>query len=111
MYTNLQIHFVHRHMQNTVVITEEGNRPQPRFLDCDIFVPWAELNCCYPTMTLFSRGLDKKKRRIVKKDDRVGTVKAFRAYDRPLETVSSFKYTRRLLTSTCKYRTEVITNI
>ena len=27
--TNLQIHFVHRHVRYTVVILEEGNRPHP----------------------------------------------------------------------------------
>ena len=39
-YTNFRIHFVHRHVQDTVVILEEGNRPHPCFLACDMFIPW-----------------------------------------------------------------------
>ena len=43
MRTNLHIHFVHRHMGNTVLILEEGNRPHPfcpawNGPACDMFV-------------------------------------------------------------------------
>ena len=38
--TNLRIHFIHCHVQYTLVILEEGNCPHPWCLDCDMFVPW-----------------------------------------------------------------------
>ena len=43
-HTNLRIRSVHRHVQDRVVIMEEGNRPHPCFLSSDIFVPWQALN-------------------------------------------------------------------
>ena len=39
MRNNLGIHFVHRHMRDTVVIMEEGKSPHLRFLAYDWFVP------------------------------------------------------------------------
>ena len=48
MRTNLQIHFIHRHVQYTVVILEEGNSPHPLCPACDMFVPWSALNLCHP---------------------------------------------------------------
>ena len=48
MYTNLRIHFVHHHVMDTVVILEEGNRPCPRSLACDMFVSWVELTLSHP---------------------------------------------------------------
>ena len=44
MRTNLWIHFVHFHVQDTVVIMKEGNRPHPHCQTCEMFVPWAVLN-------------------------------------------------------------------
>ena len=35
----MQVHFVHRHVQDTVVMMEEGNLPHPRCLRCDLQVP------------------------------------------------------------------------
>ena len=35
--TNLRVHFVHRHAQGKIVISEEGKRTYPRFPTCDIF--------------------------------------------------------------------------
>ena len=40
-HTNLQINFVHRHVQETIVILEEGNRPLPRLSSSNMFLPWA----------------------------------------------------------------------
>ena len=42
--TNLWIHFFHCHMQDTLVILEEENRPHPRRPACDMFVPWEAPN-------------------------------------------------------------------
>ena len=45
--TNIQAHFVHCPMKDTIVILEEGNLPHPICLDCDIIVPWTALNWCH----------------------------------------------------------------
>ena len=41
---NLRIHFVHRHVRDKIVILEEGNHLHPQLPNCDIFLPWLELD-------------------------------------------------------------------
>ena len=36
--TNLQVQFVHCHIQDTIAILEEGNKSYPRCTKCDMFV-------------------------------------------------------------------------
>ena len=43
-HTEMRVHFWHRHVQDTVVIPEEGNLPHPQFPLCDILVSWRSLN-------------------------------------------------------------------
>ena len=40
----MRVHFVHRHVQDTVVMLEEVNLPHPRCLRCDMQVPRKALN-------------------------------------------------------------------
>ena len=40
----MRVHFVHRHIHNTVVILEEGNLPLPRCPRCDLQVSRKSLN-------------------------------------------------------------------
>ena len=42
--TAMLVHFVHRHIHDTVVILEEGNLPHPRCPRCDLQVPRKALN-------------------------------------------------------------------
>ena len=44
--TNLRIHFMHHHVQDTIVILEEVNYPHPHCLACDMFVTRVSLNQC-----------------------------------------------------------------
>ena len=37
------VHFLHRHVQDTVIILSEGNLPYPRFHRCDMLMPWEAL--------------------------------------------------------------------
>ena len=90
--TNLQIYFVPHLVRDNVVILEEGNRPQPCFPVCDMFVNWAALNHRHPAMALCARGEERKRRRLEEEEPREGTVMTVWDYDRPLGIVSSFKY-------------------
>ena len=90
--TNLQIHLVHRHVRDTVVILEGGNHPHPRCPVCDMFITWAALNCHHPVMSLCVQGAESNIRRVAEDEHRVGTVTMFQAYDRPLEIGLPFKY-------------------
>ena len=42
--TEMWVHFVHRNVQDTVVMMEEGNLPHPRCPQCDMQVPRKALN-------------------------------------------------------------------
>ena len=42
--TAMQVHFFHRHVQDTVIILEEGNLPQLWGPHCNMLVPWSALN-------------------------------------------------------------------
>ena len=42
--TNLQIHFVHCYVWDTIMILEEGNGSYPRCPQCDMFMPQKSLN-------------------------------------------------------------------
>ena len=63
--TNLQIHFMHRHIRDTISILEEVDPPPtPLPCMCDMFIPWAEMNNLHPTNMLCSRGDDRKRQRL-----------------------------------------------
>ena len=46
--TAMQVHFVHRHVLNTVVMMEEGNSPHPRCPQCNMRPPQRVLNERHP---------------------------------------------------------------
>ena len=54
--TAMRVHFVHRHVLNTVVILEEGNFPHPRCARCDMQVPRRALNEQHPGTTQCLKG-------------------------------------------------------
>ena len=39
IYRALRFHFVHHHVQDMIVVLEEGNHPIPILPKCDVFVP------------------------------------------------------------------------
>ena len=82
--TNLRIHFVHCHVRDAIVILEEGNRPYPRFPQCDMFVPHKALNGQHLSLSLCRRGMESKWRRLAEKEAREGTDRETTAYGVPL---------------------------
>ena len=111
MRTNIWIHFVHCHMRYTVVILDGGNHTHTCFPEFEMFIPWAELNGHHPMTALCAHGVYGNRRRLDKEEDQAGKVTAFRAYDRPLETVFSFKYLGCLMAATNDNWMAVITHI
>ena len=98
--TSMQVHFVHRHVLDTVVIPEEGNSPHPRCARCDIQVPQRALNGLHPGTSQCHKGAEQKRRRLAEADTRENTEQAFEAYGAPIESVIEFKYLGRILTAT-----------
>ena len=62
--TEMRVHFVHRHVLDTVVILEEGNSPHPRCARCDMQVPQRALNGRHPGTAQCHKGAERKRRRL-----------------------------------------------
>ena len=96
-WTNIQIHFAHRHARDTIVILEKGNRPYPRCPKCDMFVLHKALNGRHLTAAFCRRGDERKWRRLAEEEARAGGEGAITAYGILLSPVNSFKYFGRVL--------------
>ena len=109
--TAMQVHFVHRHVLNTVVILEEGNFPHPRCAWCDMQVPRRALNERHPGTAQCLKGAERKRRWLVETETRENSERAFEAYGAPIESVTVFKYLGRILTATDYDWPEVVGNL
>ena len=109
--TNFRIHFVHRHVRDTVVILGEGNRPHLRCDRCNMFVPRAALNASHPGTEMCARGVERKRLRLAAKVARASAETVFRAYGQPLANVGSFKYLGHLLLATDDDWPAVVVNL
>ena len=99
MRTAMQVHFLHQHVLNNVVILEEGNLPHPLCDRCNILVPRLALNDRHPNISQCARGEEWKRRRLAEAETRDSLEKAFDAYGELLENVTIFRYLGRVLTA------------
>ena len=60
----MRVHFMHRHVHNTVVIREEGNLPLPRCPRCDLQVSGKALNGRHLETNQCKKGAERKQRRL-----------------------------------------------
>ena len=97
--TEIRVHFLHRHVINTVFIMEEGNFPHPRCARCDMLVPRRDLNGRHPTTDQCSRGAERNRRRLAEAETKESSERAFEAYREPIKNVSTFIYLGRVLTA------------
>ena len=82
--TAMQVHFLHRHFMDTVVILEEVNLPHPWCPRCDMLVPWRALNSRHPAIDHCARGAEQKRRRLAEAELREISERAFELYGEPL---------------------------
>ena len=75
----MRVHFVHRHVQDTVVMLEEGNPPHPRCPQCDMQVPKKALNGQHLGTAQFAKGVERKRRRLADTETRENLERAFHA--------------------------------
>ena len=97
--TAMRVKFIHRHIQDTVVILEEGKLPQPQFPRYEMLVPWRALNMRHPATAQCARGSKRKQRRLEEEELQESTEKVFRAYNEPLGNVTTFKYLGGMMTA------------
>ena len=109
--TAMRVHFVHWHVQDTVVMLEEGNSPHPRCTRCDMQVPRKALNWCHLGTAQCEKGAERKRRRLAETETRESLERAFSAYGKPMEAVTEFRYLGRILTATDDNWLEVAGNI
>ena len=98
--TAMRVHFVHRHVHDTVVMLEEGNLPLPRCPRCDLQVTRKALNGRHMGTLQCKKGAERKQRRLAETETRENAERAFHAYGKPMEAVSEFCYLGQLLTAT-----------
>ena len=98
--TAMRVHFVHRHVQDTVVMLEEVNLPHPWCPWCDLQIPRKALNGRHLGTAQCKKGAERKRRQLAETETQENSEWAFRAYGKPMEAVSEFRYLGRLLTAT-----------
>ena len=96
----MMVHFVHRHVYDTVVILEEGNLHLPRFPQCDLQVSRKALNGRHLDTSQCRMGTERKRRRLAEAEMETTSEKAFHAYGTSMRAVTEFKYLGRVLTNT-----------
>ena len=94
----MQVHFVHRHVLDIVVMLEEGNFPHPRCAKCDMQVTRRELNGRHPGTAQCAKGAERKRRWLAEMEPRENLERYLEAYGAPIESVLEFKYLGRILT-------------
>ena len=98
--TVMRVHFVHRHVHDTVVMLKEVNLPFPRCPRCDLQVTRKALNWHHLGTLQCKKGADWERRRLAELETQENAEQAFHAYGKPMEAVLEFRYLRRLLTAT-----------
>ena len=87
----MQVHFFHRNVRETVIILKEGNLPHPRCPQCDMLLPWQELNGRHLATAQCAKGKERKCQRMAEEAMRESVERAFQAYGIPIEMVTSLK--------------------
>ena len=88
----MRVHFVHRHVHDTVVRLEEGNLPLPWCPRCDLQVSSKALNGRHLEMNQCRMGAETKIRRLAAAEGEAATKRAFHAYGRRMQSVTEFRY-------------------
>ena len=88
---NIQVHFAHRHVRDTIVILEEGKWPYTCFPKYDMIMPHKAQNVWHLVNKCFHQGEERKLHRLVEEEARAVTTTVITAYGTPLAPVTSFK--------------------
>ena len=96
--TEMRVNFWRRHVQDVVIILEEGNLPHPRCPRCDMLVPWRSLNGRHKSTAMCRSGAERKRWQLAETEVQESTEMAFEVYGDQLKTVPRFKHLGRILT-------------
>ena len=87
----MRVHFVHRHVHDTVVILEEGNLPLPRCPRCSMQVSRRAHNGRHLETNQCKTGAERKQRRLAAAEVETASEKAFQAYGKNMRAVTEFR--------------------
>ena len=88
--TAMRVHFVHRHVQDTVVMLEEEKSPHPWCDRSDMQVPRKALNGRHLGTTHCEKGAERKRQRLAETETRENLEWPFSANGQPMEAISEF---------------------
>ena len=97
--TSMRVHFFQQHFRDTAIILEEGKLPNPRCPRCEMLVPWITLYGRHLTTSQYSKGVESKRRRLTEEELQDILERAFQAYRGPFNTMTSFNYLGRNMTT------------
>ena len=109
--TSMWVHFLHQHVQYTLTMLLEGNFPHPWFPRCITLVLWWALNRRHITTSKCAKGVERNIHWMTEEDLWECAQRAFQAYERLLETFTSFKYLGRVLTAVDRNWRAVVGNL
>ena len=81
----MRVHFLQRNVLDTVVILEKVNLLHPRCAQCNILVPWRDLNGRNPATAQCARGAERKRWRLAEAETRESSEWVFEAYGGPIK--------------------------
>ena len=64
-----------------------------------MMIQWRDLNGRHPATSNCARGAERKRRRLAESETREISERAFEAYGKPLENVTTFRYLVQVLTA------------
>ena len=89
--TNICMNFMHRHMEETIVVLKEGPAPHLHCEKCGMFIPQEAMSDGHLGTAMRKMGTEKKRCRIAVTNTQVESGKEFRAQDQVLENMDTFK--------------------
>ena len=81
------MHFLHRRVQDIVIILEEVNLSHPWFIRCNMLVPWEALSSCHPNFSQCNKEVEQKRRSLTAEEMRAIVEQDFRACSLPFTLV------------------------
>ena len=107
----MRVHFMHRHVQDTVIILEEFNLYHPQCPRCDTLVPWKDLNSRNVTNSQCAKGVEQEISWMTAEEIRESAASVFQVYGRSIEIVTSFKDLGWIMTASDYDFPEVVGNL
>ena len=96
-HTNLHIHYIHRHLEDTIVVLNKGPCPHPWRNQCNIFIPQKKMLARHLGTTILNRVSELKHRHLASTTTQIEATTEFWVWNQVLEKLDTFKYLDMML--------------